>query len=141
MSIQKTASAQWKGSVKEGMGSLSTQSGALSSLPYGFDTRFEGVTGINPEELVGAAHAGCFSMALALMLGEAGFEPEQIDTQATVTLVPDSLIITSVHLKTSARVPGANRAAFDKAVQDAKDNCPISKLFTASITLDATLVG
>ena len=141
MSIQKTASAQWKGSVKEGMGSLSTQSGALSSLPYGFDTRFEGVTGINPEELVGAAHAGCFSMALALMLGEAGFEPEQIDTQATVTLVPDSLIITSVHLETSARVPGANRAAFDKAVQDAKDNCPISKLFTASITLDATLVG
>ena len=139
MSIKKTASAQWKGSVKQGKGNVSTESGALSSQPYGFNTRFEGEAGTNPEELVGAAHASCFSMAFSMMLGEAGFEPEQIDTQATVTLEPDSLTITSVHLKTSARVPGADQAAFDKAAQDAKDNCPVSKLFTASITLDATL--
>lgn len=139
MSIQKTASAQWKGSVKQGKGSVSTESGALSSQPYGFTTRFEGQAGTNPEELVGAAHAGCFSMALSLMLGEAGMEPEQIDTQATVTLEPDSLTITKVHLVTTAKIPGADRDAFDKAAQDAKDNCPISKLFTADITLEATL--
>lgn len=139
MSIQKTASAQWKGSVKQGKGSVSTESGALSSQPYGFNTRFEGQAGTNPEELVGAAHAGCFSMALSLMLGEAGMEPEQIDTQATVTLEPDSLTITKVHLVTTAKIPGADRDAFDKAAQDAKDNCPISKLFTADITLEATL--
>ncbi|MGO2131363.1 MAG: OsmC family protein [Halomonas sp.] len=139
MSIQKTASAQWKGSVKKGKGSVSTESGVLSSQPYGFNTRFEGQAGTNPEELVGAAHASCFSMALSLMLGEAGLEPEQIDTQATVTLEPDSLTITKVHLVTTAKVPGADQAAFEKAAQDAKDNCPISKLFTAEITLDATL--
>lgn len=139
MSIQKTASAQWKGGVKQGKGNISTESGALSSQPYGFNTRFEGEAGTNPEELIGAAHAGCFSMALSLMLGEAGLEPEQIDTQATVTLEPDSLTVTKVHLKTAAKVPGADQAAFDKAAQDAKDNCPISKLLTAEITLEATL--
>lgn len=139
MSIQKTASAQWKGSVKRGKGSVSTESGVLSSQPYGFNTRFEGQAGTNPEELVGAAHASCFSMALSLMLGEAGLEPEQIDTQATVILEPDSLTITKVHLKTTAKVPGADQAAFEKAARDAKDNCPISKLFTAEIILEATL--
>jgi osmotically inducible protein OsmC len=109
MSIKKTASAQWKGSVKQGKGNVSTESGALSSQPYGFNTRFEGEAGTNPEELVGAAHASCFSMAFSMMLGEAGFEPEQIDTQATVTLEPDSLTITSVHLKTSGRGSGRLR--------------------------------
>lgn len=139
MSIQKTASAQWKGSIKKGKGNVSTESGVLSSQPYGFNTRFEGEAGTNPEELVGAAHASCFSMALSLILGEAGFEPEQIDTQATVTLEPDSLTVTKVHLVTTAKVPGADKAAFDNAAQAAKENCPISKLFTAEITLDATL--
>lgn len=139
MSIQKTASAQWKGSVKQGQGNVSTESGVLSSQPYGFNTRFEGQAGTNPEELVGAAHASCFSMALSLMLGEAGMEPEQIDTKATVTLDPDTLTVTEVHLVTTAKVPGADRDAFDKAAQDAKDNCPISKLFNADITLEATL--
>lgn len=141
MSITKFGRAQWQGSVKQGQGKVSTESGALSDQPYGFNTRFEGVAGSNPEELIGAAHAGCFSMALSLMLGEAGFEPERIDTRASVTLDPDSLTITRVHLETVARVPGADQAAFDQAAQSAKDNCPISKLFTAEITLDAKLEG
>ncbi|MDR5867468.1 OsmC family protein [Halomonas koreensis] len=141
MSIEKFGSAQWQGSVKQGKGSVSTESGALSDQPYGFNTRFEGVAGSNPEELIGAAHASCFSMALSLMLGEAGFEPERIDTRATVSLDADSLTVTRVHLVTAARVPGCDQAAFDEAAQGAKANCPISKLFTAEITLDATLEG
>ncbi|ATJ83615.1 OsmC family protein [Halomonas beimenensis] len=141
MSIKKFGSAHWEGSVKQGRGKVSTESGALADQPYGFNTRFEGVPGSNPEELIGAAHAGCFSMAFSMMLGEAGFEPEAIDTQATVTLDPDSLTVTGVHLDTTARVPGCDQAAFDQAAQGAKDNCPISKLLNAEITLDAKLTG
>ncbi|MBF7052862.1 OsmC family protein [Halomonas sp. KAO] len=141
MSIENTASAQWKGSLKEGGGSLSTGSGALKETPYDFRRRFEGAEGTNPEELIGAAHAGCFSMALSLVLGEAGYTADSIDTQAKVTLDPDSLTVTDVHLTTVGRVPGADQAAFEEAANGAKENCPISKLLTARITLEAKLEG
>lgn len=141
MSIKKTGSAEWQGSLKEGKGTVSTQSGALTDNPYGFKQRFEGQPGTNPEELVGAAHASCYSMALSMILGEAGYEAESIKTQATVTLNQDDggFSITRVHLDTVARIPGADQAAFEEAAKKAKTGCPISKLLTAEITLDAKL--
>ena len=141
MSIKKQGSAEWQGDLKKGKGTVSTESGALKQTPYGFNTRFEGEAGTNPEELIGAAHASCFSMALSLMLGEEGLEAERIATQATVTLDPDELSITDIHLATSARIPGADESVFKAAAEKAKDNCPISKLFNARITLDAKLEG
>ncbi|MGX5217382.1 OsmC family protein [Pseudomonas segetis] len=139
--MKKTASAHWQGSIKQGKGTISTESGVLSKSPYGFNTRFENEPGTNPEELIGAAHAGCFSMALSLQLGEAGMTAESIDTKAEVTLDKDGdgFSITAVHLTLHAKVPGADRAAFEKAVQNAKTGCPVSKVLNATITLEATL--
>ena len=141
MSIKKTASAHWQGGIKDGKGSISTQSGALRDNPYGFNTRFEGAPGTNPEELIGAAHAGCFSMALAKLLGEAGMTAESLDTHAEVTLDKDGdgFRISAVHLTLNASVPGASREAFEQAVEAAKSGCPVSRLLNAEITLQATL--
>ncbi|VXC75662.1 osmotically inducible, stress-inducible membrane protein [Pseudomonas sp. 9AZ] len=139
--MKKTASAHWQGGIKDGKGTISTQSGALKSAPYGFNTRFEDQPGTNPEELLGAAHAGCFSMALSKELGEAGMTAERIDTQAEVTLdkADGGFSITAVHLTLKARIPGADRAAFEKAVETAKNGCPVSKVLNADITLEAVL--
>lgn len=141
MSIQKKGSAEWQGSLKQGKGTVSTESGVLNQNPYGFNTRFEGQAGTNPEELIGAAHASCYSMALSMILGEAGLEPESIKTEATVTLEQDDsgFTISAVHLDTTARIPGADQAKFDDAANKAKEGCPVSKLFNARITLDAKL--
>ena len=139
--MNKTASAHWAGNLKQGKGTISTESGALKDNPYGFNTRFENQPGTNPEELIGAAHAGCFSMAFAMLLGEENFTPDSIDTQATVTLEKqcDGFAVTAVHLKMQARIPGIEQSKFDEIAGKAKSGCPISKLLNAKITLDATL--
>lgn len=141
--MKKTASAIWQGGLKDGKGLLSTKSGALKQNPYGFNTRFEGSPGTNPEELIGAAHAGCFSMALSMILGEAGFTPDRIDTIAEVTLdkQSDGFAITAVHLILKAKVPGASEEQFIEIANKAKAGCPVSKVLNATITLDATLVS
>ncbi|WP_409314078.1 OsmC family protein [Pseudomonas putida] len=141
--MKKTASAIWQGGLKDGKGLLSTESGALKQNPYGFNTRFEGTPGTNPEELIGAAHAGCFSMALSMMLGEAGLTAERIDTAAEVTLdkQADGFAITEVHLVLRAKVPGASEAQFLEIANKAKEGCPVSKVLNAKISLDAALVG
>lgn len=137
----KKASAVWKGSIKEGGGTLSTETGVLKDAPYGFKARFENGKGTNPEELLGAAHAGCFSMALSLMLGQAGFTPEKIETTAAVTLdkVGEGFEITSSHLTVVAKVPGADQAKFAEIANQAKEGCPLSKVIKAKITMDAKL--
>jgi osmotically inducible protein OsmC len=139
--MNKTASAQWQGGIKDGGGTISTQTGVLKQAPYGFKARFEDGPGTNPEELLGAAHAGCFTMALSLQLGEAGLKAENISTQARVTLdkVEGGFAITAVHLDVSARIPGADAAAFEQAAQAAKQGCPVSKVLNAKITMDARL--
>jgi osmotically inducible protein OsmC len=139
--MQKKASAVWKGGLKDGKGTISTESGVLSNTQYGFNSRFENGPGTNPEELIGAAHAGCFSMALSAQLGEAGMVAESIRTAATVTLekVEGGFSITAVHLDLSAKIPGANRQAFEAAANKAKTGCPVSKVLNARITLDAKL--
>ncbi|MFV9684823.1 OsmC family protein [Pseudomonas sp. NY15367] len=139
--MKKTASAHWQGGIKDGKGTISTQSGALKDSPYGFNTRFEDKPGTNPEELIGAAHAGCFSMALSKELGEAGMTAESIDTTAQVTLdkVEGGFEISAVHLTLRAKIPGAERSAFEKAVEAAKTGCPVSKLLKATITLEGIL--
>ncbi|MBC3452079.1 OsmC family protein [Pseudomonas mosselii] len=141
--MKKTASAVWQGGLKDGKGQISTESGALEQAPYGFNTRFEGTPGTNPEELIGAAHAGCFSMALSMMLGEAGFTPERIDTHAEVSLdkQADGFAITAVHLTLKATVPGASEAQFQEIANKAKAGCPVSKVLNATISLDATLLS
>ncbi|MBS5838119.1 OsmC family protein [Pseudomonas lundensis] len=143
MSIKKTASAHWAGDLKTGIGSISTETGVLREAPYGFKARFEGGKGTNPEELIGAAHAGCFSMALSMILGEAGLKAESIDTTAEVTLdkQDDGFAITAVHLVLKAKVPGATQQQFDELTTKAKEGCPVSKVLNAKITLDATLLG
>lgn len=143
MSIKKTASAHWAGDLKTGIGSISTETGVLREAPYGFKARFEGGKGTNPEELIGAAHAGCFSMALSMILGEAGLKAESIDTTAEVTLdkQDDGYAITAVHLVLKAKVPGATQQQFDELTTKAKEGCPVSKVLNAKITLDATLLG
>ena len=140
--MKKTASAIWQGGLKDGKGQISTESGALNQAPYGFNTRFEGQPGTNPEELIGAAHAGCFSMALSMILGEAGLTPERIDTMAEVTLdkQPDGFAITAVHLILKAKVPGASEGQFKELANKAKAGCPVSKVLNANISLDATLL-
>ena len=142
MKITRTGSAVWKGGLKDGRGAISTQSGALSAHPYGFASRFEGVKGSNPEELIAAAHASCFTMALSLILGNAGFVADQMDTQAAVTLeqVGDGFEITSSHLTLRARIPDINQAKFTELAGMAKAGCPVSKLLKTEITLDASLV-
>ncbi|WFC60174.1 OsmC family peroxiredoxin [Pseudomonas sp. REST10] len=139
--MKKTASAHWQGGIKDGTGTLSTQSGALRDSPYGFNTRFADQPGTNPEELIGAAHAGCFSMALSKELGDAGMTAQSIDTQAEVTLdkVDGGFEISAVHLSLRAKIPGADRAAFEQAVATAKSGCPVSKVLKAKITLEAVL--
>ena len=139
----RKASAVWNGSLKEGKGRISTESKVLSNAQYSFSTRFEDGIGTNPEELIAAAHAGCFSMALSAQLGNAGITPESIETTAAVTLekVEAGFTVTKVHLDVTAKIPGANAAAFEKAAQDAKAGCPISRLLKAEITMTARLVG
>ncbi len=142
MKINRKGSAQWQGGIRDGKGSVSTQSGALKDQPYGFNTRFEDQPGTNPEELLAAAHAGCFTMALSKILGDAGLTAEQLDTSARVTLEKqgEGFAITAVHLELRAKVPGADDDAFQKLAGMAKANCPVSKLFNAEISLDAALV-
>jgi osmotically inducible protein OsmC len=140
--MKRTASAQWRGDLKSGKGTLTAPSNVLSNTPYSFQTRFEDTPGTNPEELLAAAHAGCFSMALSAQLAEAKLTAESIDTTCTITLEkqPDGFAITSSHLELTARIPGASQEAFDRAAQAAKAGCPVSKLFKANITLQAKLV-
>lgn len=139
----RKASAVWNGSLKAGKGALSTDSGVLSSTPYSFATRFESARGTNPEELIAAAHAGCFTMALSAELGKAGITPESLETSAAVTLekLEAGFTVTKVHLDVSARIPNADEAAFQKAAQSAEANCPISRLLKAEITMTARLVS
>ncbi len=139
----RKASAVWNGSLKEGKGKISTESKVLSNAQYSFSTRFEDGIGTNPEELIAAAHAGCFSMALSAQLGNAGITPESIETTAAVTLekVEAGFTVTKVHLDVTAKIPGANAASFEKAAQDAKAGCPISRLLKAEITMTARLAG
>src|ERR1700730_10130036 len=134
-------SAKWQGGIKDGKGAISTKSGALKDYPYGFASRFEGKPGSNTEELIGAAHASCFTMALSLILGEANLTAEQMETRADVTLKKqdDGFASTSVHLKLNAKIPGADKAKFDELAAKAKAGCPISKLLNARTSLDATL--
>jgi lipoyl-dependent peroxiredoxin len=137
-----SGSAKWQGGIKDGKGAISTRSGALNDYPYGFASRFEGKPGSNPEELIGAAHAACFTMALSLILGEAKLTAEQMETSADVTLdkVADGFAITSVHLTLKAKIPGADKAKFDELTAKAKAGCPVSKVLNTKITLDATLL-
>jgi osmotically inducible protein OsmC len=139
----RKASAVWKGSLKEGKGTISSESGVLSSTPYSFSTRFENAKGTNPEELIAAAHAGCFTMALSAQLGTAGITPESLETTASLTLdkLEAGWTITKVHLDVAARIPGVDKAAFDKAAENAKAGCPVSRLLKAEITMTARLVG
>jgi lipoyl-dependent peroxiredoxin len=139
--MKRSASAVWKGGLKDGKGTVSTSSGVLSSVPYNFSMRFEDEKGTNPEELIAAAHAACFSMALSLFLGNAGMTAESINTTASVTLekVGDAFTVTSSHLDTTVRIPGADKAKFQEAAEGAKAGCPISRLLNAKITLDAKL--
>ena len=139
--MNRKASAVWQGGLKDGRGTVSTESGGLSQLAYSFRTRFENEKGTNPEELIGAAHAGCFSMALSAQLGEAGLTPERIETTATVTLEKgtEGFAVTAVDLDVSAKISGADEAKFQAAANKAKAGCPISKLLNAKITMRAQL--
>jgi len=139
--MKRSASAIWSGGLKDGTGTVSTESGALSGVPYNFKKRFENEKGTNPEELIAAAHAACFSMALSMILGDAGMTAENIATKATVSLdqTAGGFTVTSSHLQTTVKIPNANNAAFQKAVEAAKSGCPISKLLNAKITMDAKL--
>jgi osmotically inducible protein OsmC len=141
--MQRTASAQWKGGLKDGKGTVSSASGVLSKTQYSFSTRFESGNGTNPEELIAAAHAGCFSMALSAELGKASITPESIDTKCTVTFekTDTGFTVTESHLDVTARIPGGNQAAFDKAASDAKAGCPISRVLNTKITMSAKLVS
>lgn len=134
--------AVWHGGLKDGKGAISTKSGALKDYPYGFASRFEGKPGTNPEELIGAAHSGCFTMALSLILGEAGLTADEMNTKADVTLekLADGFAITKVHLTLRAKIPGTDNATFQDLAAKAKAGCPVSKLFKAEITLDAALI-
>lgn len=139
--MKRHASAQWQGGLKDGKGWVSSESGVLTEQQYSFGTRFEDGKGTNPEELIGAAHAGCYSMALSMVLGEAGMTADNIETKATVSLdeVEGGFEVGAIHLDLVARIPGADKAEFEKAANAAKDNCPISKLMNAKITLDTKL--
>jgi osmotically inducible protein OsmC len=142
LKINRTASAAWSGGLRDGKGSISTESGALAAYPYSFAARFEGKKGTNPEELLGAAHAGCFTMALSLILGEAKLTAEQMDTTAKVTLeqVEGGFEISAVHLTLKAKIPGTDQKTFAELAGKAKAGCPLSKVLKANITLDASLV-
>jgi osmotically inducible protein OsmC len=139
----RKASAVWKGNLKDGKGTISTDSGVLSNTQYSFATRFENGKGTNPEELIAAAHAGCFTMALSAQLGNAGITPESLETTAALSLdkLDSGWTITKIHLDVTARIPGASQAAFDKAAEEAKAGCPISRLLKAEITMTAKLLS
>ncbi len=141
MTIHKHGSAHWSGDIKTGKGTVSTESGVLNQQPYGFNTRFEGAKGTNPEELIGAAHAACFSMALSLMIGEAGFTADSIDTTADVSLdkTDGGFAITKIALTSKVTVPGIDPQKFDGIIQKAKAGCPVSQVLKAEITLDYKL--
>ncbi len=141
--MDRKAKAQWKGDLKSGSGTISSTSGVLSNTPYSFKTRFEQGNGTNPEELLAAAHAGCFSMALSLMLQNEGFKAESIDTTCTISLEPEGegFSIKKSHLDLTAKIPGASEDAFNRAANNAKEGCPVSKLFDTEITLNAQLVS
>lgn len=141
--MKRKASAIWQGGLKDGKGTVSTGSGVLQNTAYSFGTRFENEQGTNPEELIAAAHAGCFAMALSAQLGEKGFTAEKLDASATVTLekVEANWSVTSVHLDVRGKVPGADAATFEKAADAAKTGCPISRLLNTTITMDTRLVA
>lgn len=141
--MKRTGSAVWQGGLKDGKGTVSTESGVLQSVPYSFAKRFGEEKGTNPEELIGAAHASCFSMALSAVLGEAGMTADEISTSAAVTVVPadGGFAITAVHLTVKAKIPGASEEDFQKAAAGAKAGCPVSKVLNAEITMDASLVS
>ena len=140
--MQRRASAQWRGGLKEGQGAVTASSGAFSGMGYSFGTRFEDKPGTNPEELIAAAHAGCFSMALSAQLGNAGLTPESIETAANLTMEKQEagFTITNIHLEVKAKVPGADNAKFQEAAGNAKKGCPVSRVLNAEITMDAKLV-
>lgn len=135
--MSRSATAKWHGSGKEGNGQLSTNSGILKDTKYSYKTRFEDEPGTNPEELIAAAHAGCFTMKLSFVLGEAGFTPEEIETTCEITLAAGA--ITKSHLIVHAKVPGIDQAKFDECAKDAKENCPVSKLLHTDISMEASL--
>jgi lipoyl-dependent peroxiredoxin len=139
--MERKASAVWKGGLKDGKGAVSSASGVLSNTPYSFTTRFENTPGTNPEELIAAAHAACFSMALSAQLGGANLTPESINTSATLTMekLEAGWTITAVNLDVVAKVPGASQEAFNTAAQNAKEGCPVSKVLNAKITMNAKL--
>jgi len=141
--MKRTASAVWTGDLKQGKGSISSQSGVLKDTQFSFSTRFENGIGTNPEELIAAAHAGCFTMATSAALGRAGFKPEKLATNATLTLeqVSGNWTITTVDLQMTARVPGIDANKFQEVAADAKANCPVSRVLNAKISLDAKLEG
>jgi lipoyl-dependent peroxiredoxin len=141
MSVTRQGSAEWHGGIKDGKGAISTESGALAGYPYGFGSRFEGLRGSNPEELVGAAHAACFSMAFSLILGETHLVARWIKTTAAVALDQrdGGYVITCVHLTLNAEIPGIEKELFDRLVGHAKLGCPVSKLLNVGITIEATL--
>jgi len=140
--MKRTAEAKWQGDLKTGTGQITTASGTLANTPYSFHSRFEQGKGTNPEELLAAAHAGCFTMALSNQLAQAGLKAESLETTCTITLdkKDDGFGITESHLELKAKVPGASKEAFEKATQEAKAGCPVSKLYKTNITLNATLL-
>ncbi len=139
----RTASAHWAGGLKDGKGTVSTASGVLAETQYSFSTRFENGVGTNPEELIAAAHAGCFSMALSAQLGNAGMTAESIDTKAALTMekTDSGFTITAVHLDVTVKIPGASEEKFAEAAQNAKKGCPVSRVLNATITMDAKLIA
>jgi osmotically inducible protein OsmC len=139
--MDRTAKAQWKGDLKSGAGTISSASGVLNATPYSFKTRFEQGTGTNPEELLAAAHAGCFTMALSLVLQNEGLVADSLETTCTISLNKEGegFSITHSHLALRAKIPGATQEAFIRATNTAKENCPVSKLYDTEITLDAQL--
>jgi lipoyl-dependent peroxiredoxin len=139
--MQRTASAHWSGGLKEGKGTISSQSGVLSNTQYSFSTRFESGVGTNPEELIAAAHAGCFTMALSAELGKLGMTPESLDTKATLTLefIDGKPTITTSQLEVTARIPGADRDKFNEAVHNAEVGCPVSRVLNAKVSAAGTL--
>jgi osmotically inducible protein OsmC len=141
--MKRNAAAVWEGGIKDGEGFISAESGVFSEAPYSFNNRFEERKGTSPEELLAAAHASCYSMALSLVLGESGITPERLDTTATVTVEPDDggFTITAVHLEVHARIPDVDPQVFEQAANGAKAGCPVSKLFNTEITLETHLVA
>jgi len=138
--MKRNATAVWNGAVKEGKGKLSTQSGTLKDTPYSFTSRFEEGSGTNPEELIAAAHSGCFAMALSMILGEAGFTPDSLEVTSTVTMDAGKLQLTASHLVLKAKVPGIDQQKFKECAEKAKTTCPVSKVLNLDITLETSLV-